>query len=1076
MFGHRRLRLLFCFAAGFILAAGWWTMSFAQSATFSRPEALLTGTATSGSYGANWVSTWPRRSATARTQKLETAITGLGNIGQHLENAQGRQYGWPFFSYSADTSRLLLREAYLKFGGIVNGDTLVSECLHSPSGMEFLAPQEPHKSRNVLPYAAGPGHGFRAVMVDTFTYESGLVWGYDPYHGHHIPLGLEVILKASTWNYRDFANILLVDLTFTNIGNQTIKELYVGLEAEVEVSSRYNYGADSYDDLCGSLRDIGTVYVIDNDGNPDPRVGEFALDYSMTDGGGIRIARTSFTPADTNFNWWTVDYYGPEGVAFAPRRKPAMADPFRYFHDSLSIYPESDRDVYYLLSHDEWDYDQVLTMTISPDDPEWIFPGDSIGREASLGQEPFVLQSLGPHNLLPDSSARIIFSIFGAEMIHSDPYNIRSLGVGDAESYLAGLRFGIFRDRANMAVEMAELFTDPHYPPSGLRITYLSNDTIRLAWDPYVFDGIKGYELRFGPVQPQQFVTYGQVRPDAALLTPTRTLHLPPHQTALELTDIPVGPFQLVDIAHVTESGPGLRSPAVPIGYGNPAMKPSPPEPHAAYTFLYPDAPDAVLQWGPCDDTLIDYYKIYRTEDSLTAAERHRAFFAIDTNNVFIPKTAHLARQGGSDQAQWYYYETPAFDSVPAAQHAYIDRSPVSDTWYWITSVNRFGIESEPSETIRSQGSVRPTRDILVILGTTDNPQDYVREDSLTAFYHDVLDGLQYDLYHWDDSSRNIHADPVEYGVNWFDLARYRLVIVEELPLTAILKNTAEGQYYTLERIVASGRDLMYFGTPAGTNDVNLNSEETVLAYTDDEFIGGTLHLDSTVWRPWKSYGVYEVPDSLAGFAAANPVIDSLPRLAVDSPKPQLKGFFDQLFHVEGTLPATGAFYPDSSAEVIYNYESAFPESSQLHGLPCGVRVRRPGANLYGFSFHLWAMDRAGARQLIDYALQNQAPDSALAPQILPAKYRLYQNFPNPFNPTTTIRFDLGHASQVTLDVFNVLGRRVTTLYDGFRPAGFYALEWDGRSHRGQRVASGVYFYRLTTEFGTESRKMLLLR
>jgi len=96
--------------------------------------------------------------------------------------------------------------------------------------------------------------------------------------------------------------------------------------------------------------------------------------------------------------------------------------------------------------------------------------------------------------------------------------------------------------------------------------------------------------------------------------------------------------------------------------------------------------------------------------------------------------------------------------------------------------------------------------------------------------------------------------------------------------------------------------------------------------------------------------------------------------------------------------------------------------------------------------------------------------------QTLPTDCRLSQNYPNPFNPTTTIAFEIDQAQDVALEVFNSVGQKVRTLTAERLSAGYYEVEWDGRSGRGDEVASGVYFYRLQTETTTLTRKMVLLK
>ena len=89
---------------------------------------------------------------------------------------------------------------------------------------------------------------------------------------------------------------------------------------------------------------------------------------------------------------------------------------------------------------------------------------------------------------------------------------------------------------------------------------------------------------------------------------------------------------------------------------------------------------------------------------------------------------------------------------------------------------------------------------------------------------------------------------------------------------------------------------------------------------------------------------------------------------------------------------------------------------------------------------------------------------------------RLENNFPNPFNPVTTIEFSISRDSHVDLCIYDVSGRLVKTLIDGFKKMDNYSIKWNGRDNRGRSVASGVYFYRLKTENFTKSRKMVLLR
>jgi hypothetical protein len=94
----------------------------------------------------------------------------------------------------------------------------------------------------------------------------------------------------------------------------------------------------------------------------------------------------------------------------------------------------------------------------------------------------------------------------------------------------------------------------------------------------------------------------------------------------------------------------------------------------------------------------------------------------------------------------------------------------------------------------------------------------------------------------------------------------------------------------------------------------------------------------------------------------------------------------------------------------------------------------------------------------------------------LPDGFDLAQNFPNPFNPATTIEFTLPGRSHVRLDILNALGQRVATILDGTLPGGSHSVVWDGRTDVGVAAASGVYFYRLAAGDFTAARSMILLK
>ena len=94
----------------------------------------------------------------------------------------------------------------------------------------------------------------------------------------------------------------------------------------------------------------------------------------------------------------------------------------------------------------------------------------------------------------------------------------------------------------------------------------------------------------------------------------------------------------------------------------------------------------------------------------------------------------------------------------------------------------------------------------------------------------------------------------------------------------------------------------------------------------------------------------------------------------------------------------------------------------------------------------------------------------------IPTEFALHENYPNPFNPTTTLRFDLPEVSSITLTIYNMLGQKVKTFNMNDTPAGFHSIKWNAINDYGDPVGAGVYLYQLRANQYLETRKMVLLK
>jgi hypothetical protein len=111
-----------------------------------------------------------------------------------------------------------------------------------------------------------------------------------------------------------------------------------------------------------------------------------------------------------------------------------------------------------------------------------------------------------------------------------------------------------------------------------------------------------------------------------------------------------------------------------------------------------------------------------------------------------------------------------------------------------------------------------------------------------------------------------------------------------------------------------------------------------------------------------------------------------------------------------------------------------------------------------------------------NYSITTESAGTVKPGRPKPGDYYLYQNAPNPFNPSTQIRFLLPEEARIEVIVYNTMGQRIRSLYQGVRPKGGYYVTWNGLDDQGKPMASGIYMVQLITENHVYNRKMVLVR
>ncbi len=234
-------------------------------------------------------------------------------------------------------------------------------------------------------------------------------------------------------------------------------------------------------------------------------------------------------------------------------------------------------------------------------------------------------------------------------------------------------------------------------------------------------------------------------------------------------------------------------------------------------------------------------------------------------------------------------------------------------------------------------------------------------------------------------------------------------------------------------------------------------SLSTDIELKDDETPSTSIELsaDPSMLNENDALTIVTVTATLDGKALEE---DATVRLAIDDESTATRDVdYDALFTpiIEipaGSLTGTMSFYVDPVADNLAEGDEIIRLVGTIDGLEGGeveITLSDPGAS--------------------------EAAKAAV--QTRPEAFALADNFPNPFNPTTTIRYALPQAADVELTVYNVVGQPVRTLVAEYQSAGRYAVEWDATNDSGHSLSSGMYFYRLQAggEF-LKVKKMLLLK
>ena len=994
-----------------------------------------------------------------QTGAINASFTSLGSFGLGF-GPTAIPTGWPIVSFESPAGSGVEYHfsGAIWIGGIVGNDTLVSVGADGWQNVRDLYPPDYGDGKrrgSVVELPHPSAQAFWSEFSDTT--QSGITYNNDWTGRPYTPLPVKLVLKSYSFHGQPENKAILYDLTITNIGSQPIASGYVGFYHDADIGLSTDQNA-AQDDLAGSLPELGIGYMVDNNGDPEkPGLGDTHCNGILAS----KILATSFAPSVISFNWWISNASGVRD--FGPQHKANFHD----FGTGGRGTPEGDRNKYFVMQNGEWDYDQVLTATITPEDPIWDLPPQAEALTVSRGIDTRFLLSTGPFDLAPDSSARVLFTLFTADSVLTDSNWSRFLQTTyQPGNWLHTLDFSGVEAVSHVTDSITPILLSPSNPVTGVKVRHRYRDSVEVEWDPFVFGAVSGYNIYLTEVPANAFPFPGLVppwyKPESAVLVAEVG-----RQRRYMLHNLDPLKSYFCNIAHRFSGGIGSMSEPAVVKAATEL-----PAPALKDTFCFiRSVGTPYIAWS-ADSGAVHHYNLYRFADSTTAFTRYAPHYS-RTLEAVTPYQSMI-----HDGVRYYYYAIQPIAQVAYTDTIFADPEAVGDNWYAVTAVDSGGYESGYSHLIRVIDA-RRSSDILVM--SNANPSlGMVLYDSVKAFYTDVLNGYSYDFYNWVDSTQGVHCESLAPTcVDWHDFMRYRLLIIDDGLKDQIMASRYEDATSGFAKYLLSGGKIVYCGSFASFRQYPLQPTALPAMYAPGaSFVTRFFGIDSLFFVGHYYYAQHSSPpyvDSLFAFSNAEALEPGIPGVPYDAARYAFRSTLANYWPV-GTPPSVSTFLTNGRATPLHAYRSLNPVGSINEGEVVSLMTAGPEAETYLFGFHLWYMERTAARQLVDWIMLRVPASIQTAAQQVPRRLVLSQNYPNPFNPNTTISYELPQVGSVRLDLFNILGQRIRRLVDETQSAGPHTRTWDGTDDRGHVVASGLYFYRLNTSSGTLVRKMLMIK
>ncbi len=368
---------------------------------------------------------------------FESMLHDVNNLGMQVSNS-GR---YTTAEFPRNSEFQYLSGCQLWIGGIRGRDTLVS-ARGFASVLEFSPDQGESGAiirRSLLRHSddyhkdAISEQDFICTFTDTLT-DAAIIHENQFENRPHIPLHLSVHQNSYAWGIPYAEDFIIVDCQISNIGSMPIKDMYIalwvgGLPRHTSVSvptGLINTGflstLESPPGSCQPVDSVIMAWFADNDGKSNIyQEWEYTSPRSVI---AVQILSPLGRGKRCNFNWFS-GQIDPK-YNWGPRRAPTDDDPFREFAYHYMGTPLTDKDMYYMMSHPEVDYDQMFTAIGHTDEGFLPPPEPRFAAELAGGFNTTYLLSIGPYSLDPGDSIPFTFAFIAGENFHVNPWDYRN--------------------------------------------------------------------------------------------------------------------------------------------------------------------------------------------------------------------------------------------------------------------------------------------------------------------------------------------------------------------------------------------------------------------------------------------------------------------------------------------------------------------------------------------------------------------------------------------------------------------------------------------------------------------------